>query len=274
MAVIYAPLNASNDVALALLDLRKGLGLWHMAWSNALAEIARRYRRTMLGPFWTTLSFAIFTVTLGVVYSALWKMALAQYLPFITSGLISWAMVSSIFAEGSLTFVTGELIIKNAAFPYTFFALTSVFRSLIVFMHHIVIYVVVALIFDVKPSWAMLLLPFGLAYFTCAGLMLTLLVATLCARYRDFQQVITSFLQIILFVTPIFWDPSLLPSWRRVIFVDCNIFYHLVELIRAPLLGRLPSLLTAVVAALFLVALSVTTLVVFARSRRKIIFWL
>lgn len=265
---------ASDDIAMALRDIRRGLGLWHMAWTNAVAEIGRRYRRTMLGPFWATLSFTIFTVTLGVVYSAIWKMDLAQYLPYVTSGLISWALVSSIITEGASTFVAGESVIKNAAFPYTFFALTSVFRSLIVFLHHSVIYVVIAIIFEVKPTWAVLLLPFSLAYFACVGLMLTLLVAVLCSRYRDLQQVIGSVLQIVIFVTPIFWNPSLLASWRRFIFVDCNIFYHLVELIRAPLLGQAPPAMTLVAAAVFMVLLSAMTLYVFARSRRKIIFWL
>ena len=263
-----------NENSLAFNDFLQGLLLWKMAWRTALKEVARRYRRTVLGPFWTTLSFMIFALIMGVVYSSLWKMDIEKYLPYITSGMVSWAFISSVVTEGSQSFVAAEGIIKNSNFPYTFFALTSMFRGLIVFLHHIVIYIIICLIFKVNPGIAIFLVPVGILYVMISGLFLTMLVSLLCSRYRDIYQVIISMLQIIMFVTPIFWDASMLTGWKHRLFVDGNLIYHIVSILREPMLGKVPALSSYIISTIFMAVISVTTIFVFARFRRKLVYWL
>ena len=87
------------------------------------------------------------------------------------------------------------------------------------------------------------------------------------------QQVITTVLQVAMFVTPIFWSADQLGGRARAL-VDFNLLYHLVDVVRAPLLGHAPSTLTYFsVLAAALLGWSLT-FVVFSRFRRRIPYWI
>jgi ABC-2 type transport system permease protein/lipopolysaccharide transport system permease protein len=111
----------------------------------------------------------------------------------------------------------------------------------------------------------------GLAVILYTGFWLGLVLAALCARFRDIPQVVSSMVQVVFFMTPIMWKPELLSG--RPAFVKENPFYHFIELLRAPLLGNeiLPEtwMITLGCAAFG----SLAAFFVFARLRRRVAFW-
>ena len=93
----------------------------------------------------------------------------------------------------------------------------------------------------------------------------------LSARFRDIPQIIFSAIQVLFFLTPILWSPDLLRS--RAYLVDWNPFYHLIEVVRAPLLGTAPAALTyASVLAITGLNLMLTGLL-FTRYRGRLAYW-
>jgi lipopolysaccharide transport system permease protein len=94
-----------------------------------------------------------------------------------------------------------------------------------------------------------------------------------CARYRDVEQLVASGLQIALFATPIFFAPEQLgPRFGRL--VDYNVFYHAVEIVRGPLLGRAPDVWSWGVTVFVLIAGWTLTLWFYGRFRRRVPYWL
>jgi ABC-type polysaccharide/polyol phosphate export permease len=93
------------------------------------------------------------------------------------------------------------------------------------------------------------------------------------ARYRDIPPLIANVLQVLLFVTPIFWSPSQLGEQGR-LFVIFNYVYHLVDVLRSPLLGRVPLGLSYLVVLAGGILGWAFTFAVYARFRRRIAFWL
>ena len=63
-----------TDMGSALNDLILGLRRHSLWWALSLNEIRQRYRRSVLGPFWLSLSMLIMVVALGVIYSQLFSM--------------------------------------------------------------------------------------------------------------------------------------------------------------------------------------------------------
>ena len=102
------------------------------------------------------------------------------------------------------------------------------------------VFVVVAAVFAVWPGWTGLLALPGLALLCLNGIWAGLLLGIVSARFRDVPPIITSVVRICFFVTPIIWTPELLPA--RTLVLDANPFFHLVEVVRAPLLGQMPGL--------------------------------
>ena len=83
-----------------------------------------------------------------------------------------------------------------------------VWRNFIIFLHTIVIYIPVAIVFKVEPDWAMLLAIPGLILVCVNLIWLTTVVAILSTRYRDIQPIIGTAFQLGMFATPIMWPIS------------------------------------------------------------------
>jgi ABC-type polysaccharide/polyol phosphate export permease len=265
-------LIAQYDVALN--DFAGGLASWRMWGRFGWQEIKRRYRRTVIGPFWTTLSLGIFMFALGTVWANLWHQNPKIYLPFLCTGLLAWNMVAAIVSEGCTTFVAAEGLIKQLRFPYSILACSVAWRNVIVFLHNLLILVAVSVYAGLRPGWATLLVLPGLGLIWLNGVWVATMLGMCCARYRDVQQVVLSLLQISMFVTPIFFTPEQLGQRMNKYFVQANPLYHYVTVVRAPLLAMVPSALTYEVVLFGTVVGWGLTLWLYSRFRRRLAYWL
>jgi ABC-type polysaccharide/polyol phosphate export permease len=94
-----------------------------------------------------------------------------------------------------------------------------------------------------------------------------------CVRYRDFIQVITNWLAILFFLTPVMWKADFLPNEYRFI-IDYNPFAQFLALLRAPLLGEPVSLHTWVSTLVIAVGGAMIALPLIGRYQRRVIFWM
>src|SRR5580693_918062 len=83
----------------ALIDVLAGLRLWRLAWSLGWLDNRLRYRGSMLGPFWLTISTGVMVGSLGFLYSALFHMELRDYLPFLALSQVLWGFLGTLVAE-------------------------------------------------------------------------------------------------------------------------------------------------------------------------------
>ena len=250
----------------------KKSNIWFlMAWQ----DIQLRYRRSIIGPFWITLSMAIMVYTMGFLYAHLWHVSAQEYFPFLATGLLAWGLISSIMIESTETYLFSVGLIKQIKMPYLLHIHRMCTRNFIIFAHNILIMVPIYLLFSKQ-------FPFSFAYFVFFIDVLVLytiavlyanIIAMVCARYRDLGQIVKSFIQVLFFMTPIMWKIDTLPAHIQAVMIY-NPLYHFVELIRQPLLGCYPTLtsysmtLACVGLGLFLNQL------LFVPYRSRIVYWI
>src|ERR1700682_586658 len=80
-----------------------------MGWD----DIRQRYRRSVLGPFWITLSMGAFILLLGIIYSRLFHMELENYMPYLSVGYIVWGFMSAAINDSCIAFTDTARIIKQ-----------------------------------------------------------------------------------------------------------------------------------------------------------------
>jgi ABC-type polysaccharide/polyol phosphate export permease len=236
-------------------------------------ETKRRYRRTTLGPFWTAIGLALFVTTLGLVWSNLWHRDPKVYLPYLTSGMLCWVMFSTICMDGCVSFIVSEKLLRQLRISYTLLACANVWRNAVQFFHNLSIYVLVFIYAGLPLTWATLLVIPGFALFCLNAIWITVLLGSLCARFRDIQQFVGTLLQISLFLTPIFWSPDQLTG-RMAIFAQLNPIYHLIAVIREPLLGNAPELSHWLIVILMTIVGWTLTIQMLTRFRQRIVYWL
>jgi ABC-type polysaccharide/polyol phosphate export permease len=237
-------------------------------------DIRQRYRRSVLGQFWITISIGVMVLCLALLFGRLFQAPLAQFLPFLAIGLICWNFISSTVAEGCNSFIAAEGIIKQLSVPLSVHVKRVIWRNLVVFAHNLVIIPVVFFSLGMGLSgWALLFLP-GLLLLTLNLLWVSMLLGLVCTRFRDMPQIVQSIMQIAFYLTPIIWLPELLKNKAEFALVEYNPLYHLIELVRAPLLGSPPTLANWVVGlGLFFVG-GLFTLWFSRRLGHRVAYWL
>jgi len=214
----------------------------------------------------------IFASIMSFVWAGLWKQNVREFLPFLLSGLIPWTMISAVVGESTGVLLSGEGLIKNQQFPYTVLTYGVVARNFLIFVHNIFGYFVVALLCGVIFNSSLFLLIPGLLLVLANCVWMSLIVSILCLRFRDFQQIVVSLIQITIFVTPIFWKADQIQGGRALI-VNANVIHHMIELLRAPLLGEVPASLSYVVCALSALLGWFLAYRLFTSKRHRLPYW-
>jgi ABC-type polysaccharide/polyol phosphate export permease len=257
---------------IALSDVVNGLALWELWGRMCWSEVRRRYRRTMLGPMWVALSLGIFALVLSLVWSAIFKIDVHEYLPFLLSGMLPWLLISNSVGESCTTFLGAEPLMKSRQFPYTVLINVVVARNVIIFGHNLLTYGLVVLILGVPITAYTLMVVPGFVLLVLNLGWICLLTAILCLRFRDFQQLVTIVLQIAMLITPVLWPVSQLTG-RRSILVHANPLYHLVDVVRSPLLGKSVEVESYIACAAMAVIGWWITLWVFNKKRNRLVYW-
>jgi lipopolysaccharide transport system permease protein len=257
---------------LAARDLGDGTALWRLAWTLGWLDIKLRYRGSTLGPFWLTLSTGIMVGSLGVLYSTLFHTNIHEYLPFLSLSLVLWGFLSALFSEACAAFTEAESVIRSVRMPFFVFAIRVVIRNLLALAHNIVVIVIVFCVLMIWPGWHALLAIPGVLLWVVDALALALLLGSFCARFRDIQPIVNSVVQIAFFMTPVIWRPEQLGASVRLL--PFNPFFALLQIVRSPLLGTMPTAMTWLAAVLYSLALCGIAWVFFARARSRIAFWL
>lgn len=259
----------------AVQDFKDGLQKWRIWLTLAYQDIKLRYRRSVLGPLWLTISIAISLYSMGYLYSSLFHIALQQYYPYLVAGMLGWTLISTLIMEYTDGFINYQSLICQLKLPYTLHIHRIAARNMIVFFHNFLILIPIYMVFysDIQLNWAILLLIPGLLIIYINSISFGMALAMIGARYRDMTQFIKSIIQVIFFITPVMWKPEMLTGKKHLI-VDLNPFYPMLELIREPLLGKVPS------GDMILTALGITMVgfiiasFLFVRYRSRIIYWL
>jgi lipopolysaccharide transport system permease protein len=269
---LQGDMSAAARNRLAARDITEGLRLWPLARSLGWLDIRLRYRGSILGPFWLTLSTAVMVGSLGILYSVLFHIDMHEYLPFLALSQVLWFFLSGLVSEACTCFTQAEGMIRSVRMPFFLHAQRTLVRNALVLAHNIVVIVAVDIIFSVWPGWhALLVLP-AIIVWIIDGLAVCLLLGAFCARFRDIGPIVGSIMQIAFFLTPVIWQPEQLG--RHAVLLPLNPFFAVFDIVRSPLLGKLPTPEAWLAAVLYSVLLCGVSWFLFVRARGRLAFWI
>ena len=258
----------------AFSDVKRAISQFSLAGTLGWQDIKQRYRRSKMGAFWLTISMAVLIGALGLVFGGVFNTPMQELLPFLALGIILWTFISTVIIEGCTAFVNAEAIIKQLPIPLFTHVMRVIWRNAIILGHNIVIVPIIFLFFLKPFGWVSVLVIPGLLISTVTLSWVAFLSAIFCTRYRDLSQIVASIITIVFYLTPIIWMPSMLSGRLGFAFLDFNPFFHLIEVIRAPLLGSAPTLTNWLVSLAMAVLGWVLTLWVYSKCKNRISYWL
>jgi ABC-2 type transport system permease protein len=263
--------------------------LWaHLGWQ----DIKQRYRRSVLGPLWITIGMGVTALGTGLLYGFLFQADTATFLPYVTVGFIVWNFLSGCLLEGLSTFIANEGLIKHLPAPLSVYVLRTIWRQTLLLLHNLIVYVIVAAIFfgsishpysmveggqPTAPgvSWTIVLVIPGFLLVALNGGWVATLLGIISTRYRDIPQVINAIIQLLFYATPIVWSIDTLGKHRDLgeLVLNWNPLYHLMQVMRGPLIGQDVSALSWIVVGVMTVVGWALALLAMKNYRARISYW-
>jgi ABC-type polysaccharide/polyol phosphate export permease len=254
-------------------DIHDGLAAWRIWYLIGSAEMRRRYARSKLGPIWVMVSSAILIGTLGFMWSVLWRLPVAEMLPYVGIGLITWQLISGVLTDATTAFPINSHYFLNQYLAASSIVFSLIYRNGVIFLMNMLFPMLIVLwMGEPLTAYSLLAIPgFVLLAITCFWS--AFVTAIVCARFRDVTQIVTSIMQVAMYVTPVVWKPEQLPGAVKLL-VYLNPFSVGITVFRDPLLGRpVPWEMWALAFTLAFVGL-LLALPFIGRFRRRLIYWL
>lgn len=254
-------------------DLRDTVRYWRVVHLLGFSTLRSRYARSRFGQAWITISNALFILVVGFIWAKIWKMPLADYLPYVGIGYVTFLLLSQSLSESCTVLVLDARVYSNESRPFLLSVCALVYKNLIIFLHNIPLILGFAI-------WAGGLSGVTLAYPLYWMLTLIFLVsagyvlALLCARFRDLSQIVSLIMQTAFLLTPVVWQMDFVPVDFRDALILANPFAAFIEMLRGPLLGWPVSALVMISVCMWTFGSMVLAWLIHSWLRREIIFWI
>ncbi len=261
-----------GEFSAAIADLVDGARLAPLWLSLGWQQILARFRRTVLGPFWLSANLFAIAFAMTYIFGGLMGGNYTSLFPTLMSGLISWSLIGGPLAEAPSLFIGSAGLLTSQKLPISFHVFLMMHRAFINFVAQLIAGWAIYLLFRVgsPPAWQILI---GIPLVMVNIFFISLIVAVPSTRFRDLNQLATFIIQILFFLTPVFWAPERLGAHYRFI-LDYNPFAHMLELIRQPMLGRAPAMIHYAWSIGAAVVFGGLAIVLLALYRKRIVFWL
>lgn len=197
-------------------------------------EMISMFGATSLGSLWQPISLGVTVFGIGVIFGQLFNLPLDRYLPFLCIGMIQWQFLVNVFNDMSGVFANGSAHKDTRYDELIIFPLRIWSKQIFQMCFNVIILFVVALYFKLALSFVQLMISItGLVIFSYITLYCGLLFCLVGAFYKDFANIVKNIFGLLFFVTPVMWQPS---SLKYSYVFDFNPIYHLIEIVRRPIL--------------------------------------
>lgn len=204
-------------------------------------DMKLRYKRSILGIAWSLLTPLAQLAVYYLTFDLLLPLNIPNYPAFLFSGLLAWNWFQGSLYQATSTVVDNRELIKRPGFPTAILPVVTVASYLIHFLLALPILVVFLMISEIPLTGALLSLPLVIAAQFVLTLSLGYFTATFYVRFRDTQHLLGVLLNLLFFLSPVFYKASDVPAQYQILY-RLNPMVHLIEAYRAILLsGSLPN---------------------------------
>lgn len=197
-------------------------------------DLKVKYKRTYLGYFWSLLNPTLQLLVLAAVFSHIVQKEIKEYTLYLFSGLLAWNFFQATVTASSTALLENENFIKKIYLPKLIFPLSKLCLKAIDFLFALVALSVIGILLGFSVKTTILLLPFAILLLFTFTFGIGLLVSVATIYFRDIQYLLTVFLQLLYFATPIMYQESLFPEKFRMVLrinpllIIINLFHKLV----------------------------------------------
>lgn len=241
-----------------------------LIYNLSIKDLKVRYKTATLGFFWALLNPLIMMIIFSIVFSLFIKIQIEKYPIFLLTALLPWYLLSQSLSISTTSIVDNANLIKKVSFPREIIPISSIIANLTNFLLSLIVLFIFLIIFKVRFTFMILLLPLLVLTQFIFILGISLISCALYTSYRDVKYIVEVLLLSWFYLTPIFYPLNLVPQQYQRIYM-LNPMTCIVVMYRDVLLyGNMPNPKVMSYALLISFSLLIIGLIIF--KKREAVF--
>ncbi len=224
--------------------------LFFLTWK----DIKIKYKQTLLGFLWVILQPLLMVSVFVLIQKAIvipTADSSVAYPLFVLSGILFWNLFSNSVIHSSNSIVNNSNIIKKIYFPRIFFPFSAILVSLFDFLIALIVYIPLMIYYKQFPNVSIIwYLPLALFLIILLSLGIGLFFSALNVKYRDVKYITPFIIQLLFFVSPVFYFHTFISNKTLQILYYINPISGILEIVRHGFFG-IDMFTTGVIISLF-----------------------
>ena len=243
---------------------------------SAWLDIMVMCRRSRLGIVWLFMPSVVYVWCVGPLFASLFGASITRFVVHLALGWTIYNLMSMTIAQSTRVLFTSRSFIMDGRMRMTDYVLGCVAKSTFHFLMAIPVIVIALALYSggLHPLGVLLGLG-GFVLVLVNSFLVGIVFSLIGARFPDIHELVGNLLRVLVFLTPILWYPEQMPSGSvRGSLARLNPFFHLLEIVRAPILGEPIHLLSWYYVGALTVVTAVVAVFLYRRYARLVPIWL
>ena len=198
-------------------------------------DFKTKYKRSVLGIFWSFLNPLLTMLVQYIVFSTLFKSDIPNFALYLLIGIVCFNFFGEATNMSLMSIVGNTSLITKVYVPKYIYPLTRVMSSTINFLLALIPLFFVMLATGEPIRASILLLPLGIICLFCIALGIGMFLSSAMVFFRDTQFLWNVVSMLWMYATPIFYPESIIPAQFMTLY-KMNPLYHVIRFIRSILI--------------------------------------
>lgn len=232
-------------------------------------DIKVKYKRSYLGYLWTLLHPLMMMAVLTIVFSHVFKFQIDNFPMYLICGQVMFNFFAESTNMAMPSIIQSSGLIKQVYIPKFIIPLSRVLSSLVNLAFSLLAVLIVMIFTNTSFNLSIIFFPIPIVYLFFISLGVSMLLSTAAVYFRDMIYLYSIFLQVLCYLTPLFYPVEVLPS-KMQLALQLNPLFHIVTYFRKVVLyGELPSMKDNILCMLFAIFFIVLGCLVFKKYQRN-----
>lgn len=200
-------------------------------------DFKTKYKRSVLGVFWSFLNPLLTMAVQYIVFSQLFRFKVENYPVYLLTGIVFYNGFSEATTQAMSAIVGNASLITKVYVPKYIYPVSKVLSSTVNLLLSLIPLMLVALLTGVKPTLALLIVPFGIFFYILFIIGMSFALSAAMTFFRDMQFLWGVFTMMWMYATPIIYPMDTIKGTFLVGFQTINPLYHFISFFRTAIIS-------------------------------------
>lgn len=205
-------------------------------------ELKRKYSRSKLGVLWSVLNPLLSMAVISMIFSAIFKRSIENFPIYYLTGYICWNLFTTASNTAMTSLVDNKVLLLQVKLPKVIFPIARVYTAFVNFLYSLIAYVIMLVVFRVKPDPHMVLFPVIIALLLVFTMGISYILTIAFAFFGDIQHLYSVLLTLWMYLSALFYPVDVLPNVVQRIILENPIYNYVASARECMMYGSFPTI--------------------------------